>query len=122
MHLSSSVRSLVTNYLKYFNKDIDNNIHFIKENNSKDEYIIYEDYFGTHILTSNVLDLYEELKDINVDYFVIDTLFIDSEIIDDVVKLYLNNDVKLIDTYRNKINVTKGFIDTKTMYKVKHYE
>ena len=122
IHLSTSVRKLITNYLVYFNKGIDNSIHYIKENDKDDEYIIIEESFGTHILTSNVLDLYEEMDNINSDYFVIDTYLIDDVLINDIVNAYVKNDVKSIYKVRKKLNITKGFIDTKTTYKVKHYE
>ncbi len=122
IHLSTSVRKLVTNYLTYFNKKLDNNTHFIKENNNGDEYIINEEYFGTHILTSKILDLFEEIDKMNCDYYVIDTYLLDESIINDVVNAYVKKDVNLIYKVRNNISTTKGFINKKTTYKVKNYE
>lgn len=122
IHLSSSVRKLITNYLKHFKLKNNSSINYIKEEKSNNYYIIKEEEFGTHILESKVLDLYEELNSINVDYYVIDSYLLEDEIVKNAIYAYVNNDNESLKLLRNKLESTKGFINTKTIYKVKNYE
>ncbi len=101
-----SRRRLLTNYFKYIDKEMKDNLYYIKNNELL--YMIKEREFGT-IIYSPLINLINELEKIsNLDYFVIDLSFTeDINIIDDFL-----NHKKVKDTYI-------GFFDTKTTYKVK---
>lgn len=120
LHLSTSVRTLATNYLKYFNIDNYSKSYFIKEQNSDDYYRVVEDSFGTHILSNKVLNLFTFLDDINVDYFIIDSYFIDD--ISFVFDAFLNKDISLNNKINEAYDTFDGFINKKTIYKVKNYD
>lgn len=122
-HLSTSKRSLVTNYLETFNIKSNSNVHLIKEKIEDSCYYIVEDYFGTHILNGNMLNLLEKKDLINTDYIIIDSFLIDSkEDLDVMIDAYTKNDSTLLLGLKDKYNMNEGFIDTKTIYKVKNYE
>ena len=118
-HLSSSVRSLVTNYLSYFGKKSNNKVYKIKERIDDDSYFIVEDYFGTHILGSKPINLINELDTIKVDYAIIDGYLLDKKI-DNVLKAFLENDVTKRKEIDEAFNSNEGFINRKTIYKVKN--
>lgn len=120
VHLSTSARRLVVNYLKHFNKESNDNIHLIKENMQGDFYYVVEDDFGTHILSERPINLLEYLDDINADYFVFDSYLLKD--CKDAASAFINNDKKKNTLIDEKYQATKGFINTKTIYKVKNYE
>ena len=122
LHLSTSARKLVSNYLSHFKIKDKSDINYIKENNSNDEYIIKEDDFGTHILSGKVLDLFEEKDEIDVDYLVINSYLLEENVVKNIIEAYVNNDKSKIESVRKVIKTQKGFINRKTIYKVKHYE
>ena len=118
-HLSSSVRSLVTNYLSYFGKKSNSKVYKIKERIDDDSYFIVEDYFGTHILGSKPINLINELDTIKVDYAIIDGYLLNKKI-DNVLKAFLENDVTKKKEIDEAFNSNEGFINRKTIYKVKN--
>lgn len=125
----SSNRFLLSNYLKYINKEETNKTHYIENNNTK--YPIYEDSNGAHIINGNVLNglsEYINLLENNIDYCVINSYDINN------IVLVINNFNKVKDMYeennidKNIINtleqeltsdINKGFLYTETIYKVK---
>lgn len=119
-HLSSSKRKLVSNYLEYFNKESENKIFKIKENNSNENYIIYEDYFGTHILNGRPINLIDNLTNINVDFFIFDGYLLDDY--KWVLEAFLKNNYNLKEKIDNVFNANEGFINQKTIYKVKNHD
>ncbi len=119
-HLSTSRRHLASNYLKYFNKENKSNIHLIKEDNIGDYYYVVEDSFGTHILDSKPLNLLSEIDNINCDYFIINDYLIDNLDIDELIDIYSNKKIDKNDYINNKYNANDGFINKKTIYKVKN--
>lgn len=119
-HLSTSRRHLASNYLKYFNKENNSNIHLIKEDNIGDYYYVVEDLFGTHILDSKPLNLLSQIGNINCDYFIIDDYLIYNLDIEELIDIYSNIKVDKNDYINNKYNANDGFINKKTIYKVKN--
>lgn len=118
-HLSTSARRFVTNYKKHFNIIDDNKKYYIKENNHEDDYLVCEDNFGTNIYDNKVLDLFSYKEDIKVDYLVINGFNIDEKIVNKVCLSFVNNDVNLHRKICKDIKTSVGFINKKTMYKVK---
>lgn len=108
-----SRRYLISNYLKYINKDKENNIYYIKHNN--DKYIIKEEDYGTTIYTKEPIDLINDINDINVEYIILNLSFTKEEEYLSILNKYLNNLKDDKEHYR-------GFIDKKTVYKVEDYE
>lgn len=119
-HLSTSRRYLASNYLKYFNKENNSNIHLIKEDNIGDYYYVVEDSFGTHILDSKPLNLLSQIDNINCDYFIIDDYLMDNIDIEELIDIYSNKKIDKNDYINSKYNANDGFINKKTIYKVKN--
>lgn len=117
-HLSTSKRRLVSNYLESFKIDNKSSIYEIKEDKSDNYYKVVEDDFGTHILGDKPLNLLN--YHLNVDYLIIDGFNIDN--IKEVLEIFINNDVTKKEYLDNKYNATDGFINTKTIYRVKKDE
>ena len=120
----SSNRFLVTNYLKYINKNSNNKLHYINHKILNTYYPIYEDQNGTHIVNGNILNGLEEMpKLINnkIDYVLINSYMLNNicEVVsafNDVINGKINNlnkiALKLSDN--NKV-----FLYKETIYKVK---
>ena len=117
-HLSTSRRYLISNYLEYFKINNKSSYYEIKEDNSDNYYKVIEDEFGCHILADRPINLLG--VNLNVDYLIINGLFIEN--IKEVVDIFVNNDVNKKEYLNDKYNCTQGFIDKKTIYKVKHDE
>lgn len=126
----SSNRFLITNYLKYINKEKKDKKYQIK---NKDLYYdIYEDNSGTHIInskyTNGIID-YKKILENNIDYILINSYDIPFEI-DSLINsfitlrtLYYENllDLNTLVTFHNKftnINADSGFLHKKSIYKV----
>jgi putative protease len=109
-----SRRYLITSYLEYINKNIDKNLHYLV---SKDNYYpIIEEEYGTTIYSPepvNLIKYLDELKEL--DYLVLNSNYIDNSEFMEVLDKYLTNNKKVD-------NVYEGFINTKTIYKVKNNE
>lgn len=117
-HLSTSRRKLVSNYFKHFNKTNNNDKFQIKEKKSESSYNIYEDDFGTHILGDKVLNLFG--IDLDVDYLIIDGILLDD--IKDALDMFTKNNIDLLENINQVYKTDTGFIDRKTIYKVKKDE
>lgn len=104
-----SRRSLVTNYFKYIDKEVNDDKYYIINKDNK--YLIKEKEYGT-IIYSPLVNLINDLDKIeDIDNYVIDLSYItDNSIIDSI----LNNNVEGTQY--------KGFFDIKTTYKIKEEE
>ena len=108
-----SRRYLITNYLKYINLTKKSDVYYITHNDSK--YPIVEEDYGTTIYTKEPINLINDIKDINVDYIILNAIFTNREDFISILNNYLNNIEDDKEHYR-------GFIDRKTVYKVADYE
>ena len=108
-----SRRYLITNYLKYINKEKNKDIYYIKHN--EDKYPIVEEEYGTTIYTKEPINLINDINDINVDYIILNANFIERKEFISILNQYLTNTPDNKEYYR-------GFIDKKTVYKVADYE
>lgn len=119
-HLSTSARKLVTNYLKHFNiKNFKTNKFEIKEDKSNDYFKVIEDDIGTHILDGKVLDLMD--FNLCVDYEIIDGFLIEQQTFFKVLD-NIEDNKKIKSILNNKYEVSEGFINKKTIYKVRKDE
>ena len=108
-----SRRYLITNYLKYIDKDKTSNIYYIKH--KEDKYPIIEEEYGTTIYTREPINLINDIKDINVEYIILNANLTNNEDFISILNQYLNDIGDNKEHYR-------GFIDKKTVYKVEDYE
>jgi len=108
-----SRRYLITNYLKYINKDKLSDLYYIKHKD--DKYPIVEENYGTTIYTKEPVNLINDINQINVDYIILSANLINREEFMIILNKYLNGEIDNNDYYR-------GFIDKKTVYKVADYE
>lgn len=117
-----SKRHIVKNYLEYFNLSDNSKINYIeKENNI---YPIIDNNVGTQTFSSNILNGIKSYLNINVDYIVLNSFNIEFNKFIDVIKMFKNVNESNVEEYYNKINsmfknVDDGFLNTKTIYKVK---
>lgn len=116
-HLSTSRRKLVSNYLNYFKLNKDSNLYEIKENNKDGSYYIYEDYFGTHILSKYPINLLKYINLLDVDYFIFDSFLLKTN--EFVYDAFYTKDLSLNEKINDTFNANEGFINKETIYKVK---
>lgn len=119
-YISHSRRMLLTNYLECINKPqkTDYTQDFIIKVNKREEYShIFEDEFGTHILTTN--ELCTLGIDLKAKYGYIETMYLDNDYILDVINYYQNNLSinELMDKYPNH-SYDQGFLNDGTVYKI----
>lgn len=108
-----SSRELLTNYFKYINKNMNDNLYYLYESERDKYYPIYEKYNNTYVL-EDLIDGIEELKTIknnNIDYIILNGLLHDNDSFIDIVSSYINED--------NRKSNNKGFLYKETIYKVK---
>ena len=120
-HLSTSNRHLVSNYFRHFKLNKTNSKYYmINEGIDNLYYHVIEDDFGCHILGANPINLLIYIKSLNVDYFIIDGYLIND--IKPVLNAFLTKDVNKTDEIDKLYNSNAGFINKKTIYKVKKDE
>lgn len=120
-HLSTSKRNLITNYLKHFNIDKKDEYFYICEEKDNNYYLIKEDKTGTHIYNSKVLNIIDKVDDLKTDYVIFDSHMLNKENFKEIYNDYKKG---IIDNEKiNKLfDFDNGFINKKTIYKVKNYE
>ena len=121
-HLSTSLRKLVSNYKNYFDIDSNSKNYYICENKKDTYYSVIEDSYGTHILGSKVLNLFDELDYLDVNYIILNNYMLDNEKFKKVLDIFINNDKEKSFYIKNEFDTDKGFINKKTIYKVKKDE
>lgn len=119
-HLSTSVRKLVSNYLDYFKIKSNENRYFICEDKSNDYYSVVEEKYGTHIFGNKVLNLFDKIDCIDVDYFILNDYLLDKVKFMQVATIFSNNNKSMCNHIKKLFDTDKGFCDKKTMYKVKN--
>jgi len=119
-----SKRHVVKNYLEYFNLKDNSDINYITKESKV--YPIVDDENGTTVYSSSILNgIGETLKLINIDYLVLNSFNIGDKF-KEVVKMFKNVDENNIDDYTNELdqlfNSDRGFLYSRTIYKVKNNE
>ena len=120
-HLSTSKRNLITNYLNHFNINKKDDYFYICEEKDNNYYLIKEDKTGTHIYNSKVLNIIDKVDDLKTDYVIFDSHMLNKENFKEIFEDYKKG---IIDNEKiNKLfDSDNGFINKKTIYKVKNYE
>lgn len=108
-----SRRYLISSYLDYIKHDKESGNYYIKNND--DKYPIIEEKSGTTIYTKMPVNLINEVDNLNIEYIILNATLINKDSFFNILKDYLENKGD------NKSHYT-GFLDRKTVYKVKDYE
>ena len=120
-----SKRHLVKNYLEFFNLNDNSKINYMSKENKT--YPIIDDNSGTTVYSGYILNgLKESLNLKNIDYLVLNSFNIDSNIFKDVVHKFKNVSEENVDEYvediDSKLNTDRGFLYNETIYRVKKNE
>ena len=120
-----SKRHIIKNYLNYFKLKDNSKINYIEKDNKV--YPIIDNNIGTICYSNNILNGIKSSLNIDVDYIVLNSFNIELNKFIEVIKMFKNVSKKNIDEYNNKINsmfdnVDEGFLNTKTIYRVKKNE
>lgn len=124
----ASFRHLVNNYLDYFEKEKISNSYYMEKEGKK--YMVIDDNHGTFVYSSNIINgLLEsvKLKEVGLSYILLNSFNIDDEKFEEVVTMFNEVTIENSEELDKKIyemfnNVDKGFLYTKTVYKVKENE
>lgn len=116
-----SKRHIVKNYLNNFNISDNSNVNYIEKEGNV--YPIIDNHLGTVCYGSNILNGIKESLSMNVEYKVINSFNIDN--IEEVIELFKNVNKNNIEENFTKLNsmftnIDNGFLNRKTIYKVKH--
>lgn len=127
-YMAYSKRHLVSNYLKVIGKQVPVGVDgklTIKASNIDSPSHIYEDEYGTHIVSENVLQSIDNLDEFQTfDYGIIDNQFLDDALYLKVVGLYLQamrEPGDYLDELREldeSISYYKSFTYEKTVYRI----
>ena len=117
-----SKRHIVDNYLEYFKLNDNSKINYIEKENKI--YPIKDRSIGTICFNNNILNGIKSYLNLKIDYCVLDNFNISIHKFIEVVKLFKKANDENVDKYEEKINkmfknIDNGFLNTKTIYKVK---
>ena len=117
-----SKRHIVNNYLEYFNLNDDSSVNYMEKENKT--YPIIDNDIGTSVYSANILNGIKTSLNIAVDYIVLNSFCIEIDKFISVIEMFKSVNKDNVFDYENKINnmfenVDNGFLNTKTIYKVK---
>ena len=117
-----SKRHIVSNYLNNFNLSDNSVINYIeKEGNN---YPIVDSEIGTVCYSGSILNGIRTYLNLDIDYCILDSFDIDLNKFIKVIELFKYVNKRNVDKYEEKINklfknISDGFLNTKTIYRVK---
>lgn len=135
LNMATSSRKLLTNYFEYNNLEKDKDKYVIEDKIKKDKYFLVEkdntDFFTYKVL--NGIKFYPELLSNNIDFIYLDNYLIDEKKFYNVLETFIllkktPNDSKYVLDLEKVVNSNTdhdtyyGFLDKKTVFKVKDYE
>lgn len=117
-----SKRHIVKNYLEYFNLNDKSNINYLEK--EEKTYPIIDNSIGTQVYSNNILNGIKSSLNINVDYIVLNSFGIELDKFINIIEMFKTVNKETIEEYNDKIksmltNVDNGFLNTKTIYRVK---
>ena len=121
LNMFYSKRPLISNFLKYSNSDKDlkylQNITITEEKRLDQNMPILEDDAGTHVFRPNIFSSYNYLEKLEneIDYLILDTLFLSDDYGYKLLELYKSNS-DLFSEEEKKL-FDDGFMHKKTIYK-----
>lgn len=110
-----SFRHAIKNYLEYFKLKDNSKINYLEKEGSI--YPIIDNELGTFVYSANILDGYDDLKDLDIDYMAFNSFLISEDDMLEVLKIVNKKSNKKIDSLFK--NVDKGFLYKETIYRVK---
>lgn len=120
-----SKRHIVKNYLEYFNLKDESTVNYIEK--EEKIYPIIDNNIGTQVYSNNILNGIKNSLNINVEYIILNSFNIELDKFIRVIEMFKSVNKKNIEEYNEKINnmftnVDYGFLNTKTIYRVKKNE
>lgn len=120
-----SKRHIVKNYLEYFRLNDNSSVNYMTKESKT--YPIIDNNIGTSVYSSNILNGIRSSLNINVDYIVLNSFDIELDKFISVIEMFKSVNKDNVLSYEDKINnmflnVDNGFLNTKTIYKVKKDE
>lgn len=117
-----SKRHVIKNYLDYFNLSDNSTINYIEKEDKL--YPIIDNNVGTQVYSSNILNGIKSYLNIKTDYVVLNSFNIELNKFIEVIKMFKSVNEGNVLKYYNKINsmfnnIDDGFLNTKTIYRVK---
>ena len=133
--MATSSRKLISNYFMYNNINKNKDKYYIKDKVKNEKYIIKEG-FNTNFFTGKVLNgikYFPKLIDNNIDYIFLDNYLLDEVKFYNVIEAFsslrnAHDDTDFINKLYKVVEVNteydtfSGFLDKKTVVKVKDYE
>lgn len=128
LNMFYSKRQLIHNFKAQYQINeklhLDYDLTIVEENRLDEAFPILEDYAGTHVFRSNVMNTIAYLEELStmIDYLVIDTIFKDEYYDLEIAKIYQNpKNVEQIESLKTKYDEVwdEGFFYKKTIYKQK---
>ena len=120
-----SKRHIVRNYLNQFNLSDNSSVNYMeKEGNT---YPIVDDSVGTHVYSSHILNGIEFVNKLNVEYILLNGFDIETDKFISVIEMFSSVTDSNLSDYKERINsmfsnTNLGFLETKTIYRVKNNE
>ena len=120
-----SKRHIVKNYLEYFKLDDNSSVNYMTKESKT--YPIIDNNTGTSVYSANILNGITTSLNIDVDYIVLNSFDIELDKFISVIEMFRSVNSDNATEYEEKINnmfsnVDNGFLNTKTIYKVKKDE
>ena len=117
-----SKRHIVKNYLEYFKLDDNSSVNYMTKENKT--YPIIDNNLGTSVYSNNILNGIKTSLNIDVDYIVLNSFNIELDKFISVIEMFKGVNKDNVLEYEERINnmfsnVDNGFLNTKTIYKVK---
>lgn len=110
-----SRRTLLTNFESEFHLEENKQLK-LEEQVTKKQFISVENEYGTVLYYNKFLNGVISLPDEKIEYYLINSLFLKESEIKELLKDFLSNSKK------EKNTETRGFLDTKTIYRIKEDE
>jgi len=117
-----SKRHIVKNYLEYFKLNDNSSVNYMTKESKI--YPIIDNSLGTIVYSNNILNGINTSLKIDVDYIVLNGFNIDVDKFISVIEMFKTVNSDNVSMYEEKINnmfinTSNGFLNTKTIYKVK---
>ena len=116
-----SKRNLISNYKETFKIKDNSNIYYFELDDNY--YPVIDNKDGTSAFSSSILNGIEESYNLQLDYAILNSLFIDNTKFKEVAYMFMNMNEENIKEYKERIfnmfNTNSGFFYKKTVYKVK---
>ncbi|MBQ9072557.1 MAG: U32 family peptidase [Bacilli bacterium] len=120
-----SKRHIVKNYLEYFDLKDESSVNYIEKEDKI--YPIIDNNIGTSVFSSNILNGIKSYLNLDIEYTVLNSFGIELDKFIEVINLFKSVNKDNVLEYEEKINnmfsnVDRGFLDKKTIYRVKKYD